>query len=128
MNRAQGRREEGITLGIVDNGRGREDRSEGWREDRSEGWREDRSEGRREDRSEGWREDRSEGRREDRSEGWREDRSEGRREEGITVHHVCMLLSLHTPHLHHWVTVELNSFVVPLWKQTVSCIMQFVDK
>ena len=80
MNRAQGRREEGITLGIVDNGRGREDRSEGWRE------------------------------------------------EGITVHHVCMLLSLHTPHLYYWVTVELNSFVVPLWKQTVSCIMQFVDK
>ena len=47
----------------------------------------------------------------------REDRSEGRREEGITVgivHHVCMLLSLHTPHLYHWVTVDLNSFVVPL--------------
>ena len=80
MNRAQGRKKKGITLGIVDNGRGREDRSEGWRE------------------------------------------------EGITVHHVCMLLSLHTPHLYYWVTVELNSFVVPLWKQTVSCIMQFVDK
>ena len=91
MNRAQGRGEEGITLGIVHNGRGREDRSEEWREDRSEGW----------------------------------------REEGITVgivHHVCMLLSLHTPHLYYWVTVELNSFVVPLWKQTVGCIMQFVDK
>ena len=58
-------------------------------------------------------------------------RAQGRREEGITVgivHHVCMLLSLHTPHLYYWVTVELNSFVVPLWKQTVSCIMQFVDK
>ena len=43
--RMEERKKGGITVGIVDNGRGREDRSEGWREDRSEGWREDRSEG-----------------------------------------------------------------------------------
>ena len=66
----------------------------------------------------------------ERQESWEEEGEEGmeeRREEGITVgivHHVCMLLFLHTPHLYHWVTVDLNCFVVFLWKQTLAYYSQ----
>ena len=40
----------------------------------------------------------------------------GRREEKKMGEYYasCMLLSLHTPHLYYWVTVDLNSFVVHL--------------
>ena len=59
----------------------------------------------------------------ERLESWEEEgeeKIEGRREEGITVdivHHVC--INTHTPHLYHWVTVDLDSFVVSLWIQTL---------
>ena len=52
-------------------------------------------------------------------------RAQGRRKEGITVgivHHVC--INTHTPHLYYWVTVDLDSFVVFLWKQILAYYSQ----
>ena len=43
----------------------------------------------------------------------------GRNHSGYSIIMYDCLLSLHTPHLYDCVTVDLNSFVVQLWKQTL---------
>ena len=58
-----------------------------------------------------------------RREGGREERKEegGKEEKKMGEYYAsCMLLSLNTPHLYYWVTVDLNSFVVHLNREPYS--------